>query len=180
MSVQVTATIVFNPEKCVPPLSASTSIRFDGIELVPGENELDPESYEQLKKHPDYSRFVEIGAIEAKNPIVTITSELPEVPPAAAGAVITAAATAAAETAAAEAAAQTAAANAEAAAQTAQTAADAAAKTAAAAVETTAEAAAAALAAVENEEEDELKIGENSIDLPAETPVTIKHKRQPK
>lgn len=56
--------IIFYPDRAVPAMAASARLSFDKIELVAGINNLLPEQIEVLQQHPDFTRYVNLKAIE--------------------------------------------------------------------------------------------------------------------
>jgi hypothetical protein len=55
---------IFYPDKCIPKLADTAQIGFDKIFLSAGTNKLTTETLKQLQEHPDYSRYIEMGAID--------------------------------------------------------------------------------------------------------------------
>lgn len=66
--------VIFYPDKVIPALNPSARLSFDAVELQAGTNALPPDQLEALQKHPDFSRYQSLKAIE-------LVSESEEVDP---------------------------------------------------------------------------------------------------
>lgn len=58
----MTTTLFYYPGK-EKPSPRKGAISFDGVNLEPGINTLTSEQFTQLKKHPDYKKYLDWGAI---------------------------------------------------------------------------------------------------------------------
>jgi hypothetical protein len=56
--------VLFYPARAIPLMAETAQLGFDKIFLNAGSNKLSPEELQQLKDHPDFARYSEIGALE--------------------------------------------------------------------------------------------------------------------
>lgn len=63
--------IIFNPSKKKVAVKSRVSEYFNSTELKVGVNELSDLKFEQLKDHPTYKYYLEIGVIEEIKPTTT-------------------------------------------------------------------------------------------------------------
>jgi hypothetical protein len=56
--------IIWHPERCQPRQSEYSQLTFDSLVLRAGVNPLSEPELLALKKHPDLSRYMKLGAIE--------------------------------------------------------------------------------------------------------------------
>jgi hypothetical protein len=60
--------LIFHPDRCVPPSTVAHT--FDGVALVPGRNNLTPDSLTLVLSHPDFPKYKNWGAINVIEPTV--------------------------------------------------------------------------------------------------------------
>lgn len=67
---------IFYPDKCIPRLAETAQVGFDKIFLSAGTNNLSPEALKQLQEHPDFPRYVDLGAIDILEETATMVDPM--------------------------------------------------------------------------------------------------------
>lgn len=69
--------LTFDPTKQTPPRTGAYAL--DGITLQPGENLINPDTYQRMQDHPDFADLVSRGAVVVEGDTPDLSPEVVEV-----------------------------------------------------------------------------------------------------